>query len=237
MDDRTAHELPAGEDEAGAGEGLFFKGNPLLALFLVKGEALAGVFTLREHRSVIGVDDTRQGWGSLEGIKEHANLKDETWSWLFNSGLLAQDARLGAIRPRCGDIVEMARAVAAAGADGISLINTFPAMAVDVETARPRLANNTGGLSGPAIHPIAVLLVWEVARALDLPVIGMGGIWSWRDAVELMMVGADAVAVGTLNFSDPAAPLGIIGGMLDFLKRKGIDSAAALVDMAHREGG
>ena len=80
-------------DEAGAGEGLFFKGNPLLALFLVKGEALAGVFTLREHRSVIGVDDTRQGWGSLEGIKEHANLKDETWSWLFNSGLLAQDAR------------------------------------------------------------------------------------------------------------------------------------------------
>jgi len=141
------------------------------------------------------------------------------------------------LTPRCGDIVEMARAVAAAGADGISLINTFPAMAVDVETARPRLANNTGGLSGPAIHPIAVLLVWEVARALDLPVIGMGGIWSWRDAVELMMVGADAVAVGTLNFSDPAAPLGIIGGMLDFLKRKGIDSAAALVDMAHREGG
>lgn len=141
------------------------------------------------------------------------------------------------LTPRCGDIVAMARAVAAAGADGLSLINTFPAMAVDVETARPRLANVTGGLSGPAIHPIAVLMVWEVARALDLPLIGMGGIWSWRDAVELMMVGADAVAVGTLNFSDPAAPLRIVEGIRAFLERKGIDSAAALVDMAHREGG
>lgn len=141
------------------------------------------------------------------------------------------------LTPRCKDIAGMARAMEEAGADGLSLINTFPAMAVDIETARPRLANVTGGLSGPAIHPIAVFAVWEVARAVNIPIIGMGGIWSWRDAVELMMVGADAVAVGTLNFMDPTAPLGIIEGITSFLKRKGLTSPADLVDMTYREAG
>jgi dihydroorotate dehydrogenase (NAD+) catalytic subunit len=141
------------------------------------------------------------------------------------------------LTPRCGDIAGMARAMAEAGADGLSLINTFPAMAVDIETARPRLANVAGGLSGPAIHPIAVLAVWEVARAVDLPIIGMGGIWSWKDAVELMLVGATAVAVGTLNFTDPAASLRIIEGMSGYLERKGLASAADLVGRAHREAG
>jgi len=141
------------------------------------------------------------------------------------------------LTPRSGDIAVMAMAVAEAGADGLSLINTFPAMAVDIETAKPRLANVSGGLSGPAIHPIAVLMVWEVARAVELPIIGMGGIWSWQDAVEMMMVGADAVAVGTLNFADPAAPLEILDGLTGFLERKGMASVARLVDMAHREDG
>jgi dihydroorotate dehydrogenase (NAD+) catalytic subunit len=136
------------------------------------------------------------------------------------------------LTPRCGDIAGMAIALARAGADGLSLVNTFPAMAVDVEKVEPRLANVTGGLSGPAIHPIAVLMVYEVAKEVDLPVIGMGGVWSWRDAVEMMMVGADAVAVGTLNFTDPAAPLHLLDGMRDYLKRRGIASAAELVDMA-----
>ncbi len=138
------------------------------------------------------------------------------------------------LTPRCSDIVGMARAVAAAGADGLSLINTFPAMAVDVETATPCLANVTGGLSGPAIHPIAVLMVWEVAQALQLPVIGMGGIWTWKDAVEMMMVGADAFAVGTLNFMDPTAPLEILEGMSAFMRRKGLGSVSQLVGMAQR---
>lgn len=141
------------------------------------------------------------------------------------------------LTPRSGDIAVMAMAVAEAGADGLSLINTFPAMAVDIETAKPRLANVSGGLSGPAIHPIAVLMVWEVARAVELPIIGMGGIWSWQDAVEMMMVGADAVAVGTLNFADPAAPLEILDGLTGFLERKGMASVARLVDMAQREAG
>jgi dihydroorotate dehydrogenase (NAD+) catalytic subunit len=141
------------------------------------------------------------------------------------------------LTPRSGDIAQLAAAVAEAGADGLSLINTFPAMAVDVETARPRLANVTGGLSGPAIHPIAVLMIWEVARAVDLPIIGMGGIWGWRDAVEMMMVGADAVAVGTLNFSNPAASLEIVQGIEEFLARKGMTAVSDLIDAARREGG
>ena len=136
------------------------------------------------------------------------------------------------LTPLCADIANMAASLAAAGADGLSLINTFPAMAVDIETARPRLGNVTGGLSGPAIHPIAVRMVWEVAQAVDLPVIGMGGIWSWEDAVEMMMVGADAVAVGTLNFVDPTAPLKILEGMNAFLVDKGMAAAKELVGRA-----
>jgi dihydroorotate dehydrogenase (NAD+) catalytic subunit len=140
------------------------------------------------------------------------------------------------LTPRSSDIVRLAQAVAGAGADGLSLINTFPAMSVDIETARPRLANISGGLSGPAIHPIAVLMIWEVAQAVDLPIIGMGGIWSWRDAVEMMMVGADAVAVGTLNFVDPTSSLEIVNGLEAFLSRKGMTAATQLVDLARREG-
>ncbi|MDY6796810.1 MAG: dihydroorotate dehydrogenase [Actinomycetota bacterium] len=138
------------------------------------------------------------------------------------------------LSPRSSDIKEMAIMMQEAGADGLSMVNTFPAMALDIETARPRLANVTGGLSGPALHPIAVMAVWEVAGAVDLPIIGMGGIWSWRDAVEMMMAGAVAVAVGTLNFVEPGAPLGIIDGMRGFMRRKGIEKAEQLVGMARR---
>jgi len=141
------------------------------------------------------------------------------------------------LTPRCTDIVHTASVLAAAGADGLSLINTFPAMAVDIENAKPRLGNVTGGLSGPALHPIAVGMVWEVAGAVDLPIIGMGGIRSWQDAVEMMMVGADAVAVGTVNFTDPEAAAKILDGMGSFLARKGMDSAAHLVDLVRREAG
>ncbi len=140
------------------------------------------------------------------------------------------------LTPLCADVANMAVALAEAGADGLSLINTFPAMAVDIETARPRLGNVTGGLSGPAIHPIAVRMVWEVARAVDLPIIGMGGIWSWEDAVEMMMVGADAVAVGTLNFTDPLAPVKILDGMNEFTASKGMHALGELTGRALGKG-
>lgn len=137
---------------------------------------------------------------------------------------------------RTADIKEMAVAVEKAGADGLSLINTFPAMAIDVENGRPRLANVTGGLSGPALHPIAVLAVWEVAEVVDIPIIGMGGVWSWRDAAELMMVGAAAVAVGTLSFADPGASLEIVEDLRRFMDRKGFAAVSELVNMTRREG-
>jgi dihydroorotate dehydrogenase (NAD+) catalytic subunit len=137
---------------------------------------------------------------------------------------------------RSADIIEMAVAVVEAGADGLSLINTLPAMAIDVETGRPRLGNVTGGLSGPALHPIAVAAVWEVARAINVPIIGMGGVWNWKDAAEMMMAGADAVAVGTLSFVDPRAVLAISGDLASFLGRKGFGGAFELTDLARREG-
>jgi dihydroorotate dehydrogenase (NAD+) catalytic subunit len=140
------------------------------------------------------------------------------------------------LSPRTGDMKEMARMMEKAGADGLSLINTVPAMALDVETAKPRLGNLTGGLSGPAIHPVAVMAVWEACGEVDIPVIGMGGIWSWGDAAELLMAGADAVAVGTLNFAKPGAPLEILEGLRDFMVRKGMHSVEELVGKA-RYGG
>jgi len=136
------------------------------------------------------------------------------------------------LSPRTGDMKKTARMMESAGAEGLSLINTVPAMAIDVGTARPRLGNLTGGLSGPAIHPIAVMAVWEAAGEVDIPVIGMGGIWSWEDAVELLLAGADAVAVGTLNFLYPGAPLEILAGLEDYMIRGGIKTVKELVGKA-----
>lgn len=136
----------------------------------------------------------------------------------------------------CGaDIKEVAAAVEEAGADGISLINTLPAMAIDVETARPRLGHITGGLSGPAVHSVAVAAVWEASQAVDIPVIGMGGIWSSSDAIELMMAGAQAVAVGTLNFRNPSAVLEMIDDLKSFMSRRGFGSVSEMVGLTRRE--
>ena len=106
------------------------------------------------------------------------------------------------------------------GADAISLINTIPAMVIDVATRRPVLANIVGGLSGPAIHPVAVKLVWETWKAVKIPVIGMGGITVALDAIELMIAGALAVAVGTANFTDPSVSVKIIKGIEEYLKQQ-----------------
>ncbi len=132
------------------------------------------------------------------------------------------------LSPQVYDIGEMARVAVDAGADALSLVNTFPGMAVDVETWKPRLANVTGGLSGPAIHPLAVRAVWEVARVVESPIVAMGGISGWAEAVEMLLVGASAIAVGTAIFTDPAMPLRILEGLRGYLERKGIDSPAEL---------
>ena len=115
------------------------------------------------------------------------------------------------LSPNVTDIAEIARAAEDGGADGISLINTLLAMAVDLETRRPKLGNVFGGLSGPAIKPIALRMTYQVAQAVKIPVIGMGGIMTGRDALEFLLVGARAVQVGTANFVDPAASARIVG--------------------------
>jgi len=133
------------------------------------------------------------------------------------------------LTPQATDIAEVARAVEEAGADAISLINTIPAMAVDVVSKKPRLANITGGLSGPAIHPVAVRMVWEVAKAVSIPVIGVGGILTAEDALEFIIVGAGAVQVGTGIFTRPGIPLEIIEDIRSYLDEQGIPSVSELV--------
>jgi len=133
------------------------------------------------------------------------------------------------LSPNVTDIVEIARAAERAGADGLSLVNTFLAMAVDPETRRPRLGNVFGGLSGPAIKPIALRMVYQAASAVRVPVIGMGGIMSGRDAVEFLIAGARAVEVGTANFVDPAAAARIVREIEAFCREKGIARVSDLV--------
>ncbi len=133
------------------------------------------------------------------------------------------------LSPNVTDITVIARSVAAAGADAVSLINTLTAMAVDIHTRRPKLANITGGLSGPAIKPIALRMVWQVARAVDLPVIGIGGIMTAEDALEFIIAGASAVQIGTVNFVNPRAGMEIIDGIAAYLAQNGISAVRDLV--------
>jgi dihydroorotate dehydrogenase (NAD+) catalytic subunit len=133
------------------------------------------------------------------------------------------------LSPNVTDIVPIAQAAAAAGADALSLINTLTGMAVDVESCRPKLANITGGLSGPAIRPVAVRMVWQAARAVDIPVIGIGGIMNHRDALEFLIAGAAAVQVGTANFVNPGATTAIIDALEDYLRAHGIADINDLV--------
>ncbi len=133
------------------------------------------------------------------------------------------------LTPNVTDIAVVARAVEEAGADAISCINTITGMAVDVRTRRPRLANRTGGLSGPAIRPIAVRMVHQVVQAVKVPVIGIGGIVEAADALEFLIVGASAVQVGTANFVDPSAMADIIAGLEKFLVEEGIEDIRELI--------
>ncbi|SPF32146.1 dihydroorotate dehydrogenase or Fe(III)/Cr(VI)/U(VI) reductase, catalytic subunit [Candidatus Desulfosporosinus infrequens] len=138
------------------------------------------------------------------------------------------------LSPNVTDIVGMAKAVQRGGADALSLINTLLGMRIDIDQQRPVLANTFGGLSGPAIRPVAVRMVWQVAQASDLPIIGMGGITTWQDAVEFLLAGATAVSIGTGNFVNPQAPLEILQGIEKYCTDRGFASVRELVGMAHK---
>lgn len=127
------------------------------------------------------------------------------------------------LSPNVTDITEIARASEAAGADAVSLTNTFLGMAVDVEKMRPALSTVTGGLSGPCIRPIAVRMVWQVAKAVKIPVVGLGGIMNGRDALEFLMAGASAIQIGTANFIDPCVSVKVVDEITDFCQRHGVN--------------
>lgn len=133
------------------------------------------------------------------------------------------------LSPNVTDITLIAKSVEDAGADAVSLINTLTGMAIDIHTRKPKIANITGGLSGPAIKPVAVRMVWQVAQVVKVPVIGVGGIMNAADAIEFIVAGATAVQVGTANFVNPSATIEIIDGIGDYLREKKIDSVRELI--------
>lgn len=133
------------------------------------------------------------------------------------------------LSPNVTSITDIAKAVEAAGADALSLINTLLGMRIDIKTRRPILRNNVGGLSGPAVFPVAVRMVWQTANAVKIPVIGMGGISTWEDAVEMMMAGASAVQVGAAIFADPYAPVKMIDGLEKYCEDNGIANISEIV--------
>ncbi|GAH90326.1 unnamed protein product [marine sediment metagenome] len=138
------------------------------------------------------------------------------------------------LTPNTSDIAKIAMAVAKAGADAISLINTLRGIAIDITKRRPLLGNISGGLSGPAIKPVAIYMVYEVAGAVEVPVIGCGGITTASDAIEFIMAGASAIQVGTASFTNPRAPLDVLEGIEQFMKKEGIKDIAELIGAARR---
>jgi len=138
------------------------------------------------------------------------------------------------LSPNVTDIAEIAKAVEAEGADAVSLINTLMGMAIDVERQKPCLSTITGGLSGPAVRPIAVRMVWQVAKAVNIPVVGLGGIMNGRDAIEFILAGATAIEVGTANFIDPAVTIKIIDYIENYCVRHGVNDINELIGAINR---
>ena len=133
------------------------------------------------------------------------------------------------LSPNVTSIADIARAVEAEGADGVSLINTLMGMSIDIEKRRSRLSIGTGGLSGPAVKPVAVRMVWQVAKAVKIPVVGLGGIMNATDAIEFMMAGATAIEIGTANFIDPAVTVKVRDGINEWLDRHGCSSVQEII--------
>jgi dihydroorotate dehydrogenase (NAD+) catalytic subunit len=195
--------------------------------------------TIEEYTEVARRFDQVEGIAGLEVNVSCPNIKEG--SAMFGTDLDMFRRVLDSIRaatklpmipklaPNVADITAFAKAAQHCGADAISLINSFPGMAVDIKTRRPKLANVTGGLTGPAIRPIAVRLVWQAAKAVSIPIIGMGGISDIDDALEFFIVGANAVAIGTANFTNPSAAINLINGLEQYVKNSGLNSLSELV--------
>ena len=132
------------------------------------------------------------------------------------------------LSPNVTDIGDIAASAEAGGADAISMINTLTGMRIDIQTRRPIIRNNTGGVSGPALLPIAVRMIWQAYNRVKIPIVGMGGVSNWKDAVELMLAGSTALQIGTAFFTNPYAPVEIIEGLNKYLDENGISSVTEL---------
>jgi dihydroorotate dehydrogenase (NAD+) catalytic subunit len=195
--------------------------------------------TVEEYADVARRFDALGGVGALELNVSCPNIKAGGAQFGTDLRLIAQVVAacrkvtklplITKMSPNVVSIAPFARAAADAGSDALSIMNSYPAMAIDIETRQPKLANVTGGLTGPCIKPIAIKLVWEAAQAVKIPVIGMGGIQDAADAIEFMVAGAAAVAVGTANFYEPQTPLQVIAGLREFLKKHGLKDVREIV--------
>ena len=195
--------------------------------------------TIDEYVEVTKVLTDAGGVAAIELNISCPNIKEGGIQ--FGCSLVGTSAVVAAVRkathlpvipkltPNVTDVASFARAAEDAGADAVSLVNTFLAMAIDVETRRPTITNVLGGLSGPAIRPIAVRMVWECAREVKIPIIGMGGITDARDAVEFILAGATAVQIGTANFVDPFVWTKVLAGLEDYLDRHNVECLAELI--------
>jgi len=195
--------------------------------------------TVDEYVEVSRVLSQAEGVAALELNISCPNIKEGGIQ--FGCSLVGTGAVVSAVRkathlpvipkltPNVTDVASFARAAEDSGADAVSLVNTFLAMAIDVETRRPTITNVLGGLSGPAIRPIAVRMVWECAREVKIPVIGMGGITNARDTLEFMLAGATAVQIGTANFADPFVWSKVLAGLEDYLDRHRVDRLSDLI--------
>ncbi len=187
------------------------------------------------------LEDDSEGIAALEINVSCPNVKEGGIAFGTNAEMMAKVVSavrkattlplITKLSPNVTKVGDFAKAAEDAGSDMVSLINTIPAMAIDIETFRPKIANITGGLSGPAIKPIAVRMVYEAAHAVKIPVIGMGGILCAEDAIEFFLAGAKAVAVGTAIFADPLAPIKVICGINEYLDRKGFRSIHDIIGL------
>jgi dihydroorotate dehydrogenase (NAD+) catalytic subunit len=195
--------------------------------------------TVEEYADVARRFDALGGVGALELNVSCPNIKEGGAQFGTDLRLIAQVVAacrkvtklplITKMSPNVVSIAPFARAAADAGSDALSIMNSYPAMAIDIETRKPKLANVTGGLTGPCIKPIAIKLVWEAAQAVKIPIIGMGGIQNAADAIEFMVAGATAVAVGTANFYEPQTASQVIAGIREFMQQHGLKDVREIV--------
>ena len=195
--------------------------------------------TVEEYAEVAERFDALGGVGALELNVSCPNIKKGGAQFGTDLRLLAQVVTtcrkvtklplITKMSPNVVSIAPFAKAAEDAGSDALSIMNSYPAMAIDIQTRRPKLANVTGGLTGPCIKPIAIKLVWEAAKAVKIPIIGMGGIQNAADAIEFMIAGATAVAVGTANFYEPQTALQVIAGIREFMDKHGLKNMKEII--------